>query len=44
MAIKELVPERVHMIPTGHFLLKDSDIMIILGNNKSLEKLKKIQE
>lgn len=44
MAIKELIPERVHMVPTGQFLLKDSDIMIILGNNKSLEKLKKIQE
>lgn len=44
MAIKELVPERVHMIPTGQFLLKDSDIMIILGNNKSLEKLKRIQD
>lgn len=42
MAIKELIPERVHMIPTGQFLLKDSDIMIILGENKALEKLKKL--
>ncbi|WP_027359716.1 potassium channel family protein [Desulforegula conservatrix] len=42
IAIKELIPERVHMIPTGHFMLKDSDIMIILGDNKSLEKMKKL--
>jgi len=42
IAIKELIPERVHMIPTGQFMLKDSDIMIILGDNKAIEKLKKI--
>lgn len=42
IAIKELIPERVHMIPTGHFMLKDSDIMIILGDNKAIEKMKKL--
>lgn len=40
MAIKELVPDRVNMIPTGHFVMKDSDILILLGPNKSLDKLR----
>ncbi len=40
VAIKELVPDRVNMIPTGNFVLKDSDIMIILGPNESLDKLR----
>lgn len=40
VAIKELVPERLNMIPTAKFILKDSDIMILLGPNKALEKLR----
>ncbi|GBC63987.1 TrkA family potassium uptake protein [Desulfonema ishimotonii] len=40
VAIKELVPERFQMIPTGQFMLKDSDIMIILGPNDALDKLR----
>jgi len=40
VAIKEVIPDRLNMIPTGHFVLKDSDIMILLGPNESLEKLK----
>ncbi len=40
VAVRELVPERLNMIPTGSFVVKDSDIMILLGPNKSLEKLR----
>ncbi|MBT8341966.1 MAG: TrkA family potassium uptake protein, partial [Desulfatitalea sp.] len=40
VAIKELVPERLNMIPTAQFVLKDSDIMILLGPSKALDKLR----
>ncbi len=40
VAVRELVPERLNMIPTGSFVVKDSDIIILLGPNKSLEKLR----
>lgn len=40
VAIKEPVPERLNMIPTGNYVLKDSDIMIILGPNDALDKLR----
>jgi trk system potassium uptake protein TrkA len=40
LAVKEIVPERMNMIPTGNFLIKDSDILIVLGPNDAIEKLK----
>jgi trk system potassium uptake protein TrkA len=40
VAIKELVPDRLNLIPTGTFTLKDSDIMILLGPNEGLDKLR----
>ncbi len=41
IGIKEIVPERLNLIPTGKFVLKDSDILILLGPNDSLNKLRK---
>lgn len=40
IAVKEFVPERVTMIPKGDFIMKDSDMLTLLGPNKALEKLK----
>ena len=41
VAIKEVVPDRLNLIPKAQTVLKDSDIMIILGPNESLDKLQK---
>ncbi|MCD6560817.1 MAG: hypothetical protein B1H11_05880 [Desulfobacteraceae bacterium 4484_190.1] len=40
VAVKEIIPERLNMIPTGKFILKDSDILILLGPIESLDKLR----
>ena len=40
IAVKELVPNRLNMIPTACFVIKDSDILIMLGPNESFDKLK----
>jgi trk system potassium uptake protein TrkA len=40
MAIKEIIPERMNMIPTAQFVIKDSDIMILMGPNKALDQLR----
>ncbi len=40
VAVKEVIPDRVNMIPTGRFVIKDSDILILLGPNDSLERLR----
>jgi trk system potassium uptake protein TrkA len=39
VAVKEMVPENVVMIPTGQFLVKDSDVLVLLGRDKALTAL-----
>jgi len=39
VAVKEMVPENVVMIPTGQFLVKDSDVLVLLGRDKALNAL-----
>jgi trk system potassium uptake protein TrkA len=39
VAVKEIVPENVVMIPTGRFLVKDSDVLVLLGRDKALTAL-----
>ncbi len=39
IAIKELIPEKTTFVPKADFVLKDSDIMIIIGEDKQLEKI-----
>jgi len=39
MAIKSLIPEKTTFIPTADFLIKDSDILIIMGEDKQLSKI-----
>jgi trk system potassium uptake protein len=42
LGVKELVPERLNMIPTGGYVVKDSDILILLGPNNRLDLLRQI--
>lgn len=39
IAIKELIPDKTTFVPTADFVLKDSDIMVIMGEEKQLEKV-----
>jgi len=39
IAIRELVPERTVYVPKADFVIKDSDILIVMGDEKKLEKL-----
>ena len=40
IAVKEVIQDRLNLIPTAKFVIKDSDILIMLGRNESLGKLK----
>jgi trk system potassium uptake protein len=40
IAVKEVIKDQLIFIPTAKFVLKDSDILIMLGRNESLDKLK----
>lgn len=42
IAVKELIPENVALNPEADFILKDSDIMVLLGSDKDLDKLRNL--
>jgi trk system potassium uptake protein TrkA len=39
IAVRELVPERTVYVPKADFIIKDSDVLIVMGDEKKLEKL-----
>ncbi len=39
IAVRELVPERINFMPTPDFTLKDSDILVIMGSDDSLNEI-----
>ncbi len=43
IAIKELVPERFVMVPTADFVVKDSDLLIMVGKEADLKKIKELK-
>jgi trk system potassium uptake protein TrkA len=43
IAIKETVPERVNIIPTANYLVKGSDLLLIIGPNDSLDHLREME-
>lgn len=40
IAVKEIDPDRMHMVPTATYVLKDSDILIVLGSRAGIEKMR----
>ena len=40
IAIKELVPENFMLVPPASFVIKDSDILIMLGKTEDIRKIK----
>jgi trk system potassium uptake protein TrkA len=43
IAIKELVPENFLLVPPANFVIKDSDILIMLGKSKDIKKIKVLE-
>lgn len=39
IAVRELIPEKTTFIPRADFVIKDSDILIVMGEERNLEKL-----
>ncbi|MFZ7128606.1 MAG: potassium channel family protein [Desulfobacterales bacterium] len=43
IAIKELVPENFILVPPASFVIKDSDILIMLGKNEDVRRIKALK-
>jgi len=42
IAIKEIIPEKTTIIPKADFVIKDSDILILIGDQKNMSKINKL--
>ena len=43
IAIKELVPENFILVPPADFVIKDSDILVMLGKTKDIRRIKALK-
>jgi trk system potassium uptake protein TrkA len=43
IAIKELVPENFRLVPPASFVIKDSDILIMLGKSEDIGRIKALK-
>jgi trk system potassium uptake protein TrkA len=42
LAVKELVPEKTTFVPTADFVIKDSDVLILMGDEKDLARFNEL--
>jgi trk system potassium uptake protein TrkA len=40
IAVKEMLPDRLRMIPRADFTVKDSDILVVIGKGEDIQKIK----
>lgn len=40
IAIREIMPERLTMVPRADFVIKDTDILVIIGREKDIQKIR----
>jgi trk system potassium uptake protein TrkA len=40
IAIREMLPERITMVPRADFVIKDSDILVVIGKEGDIQKVK----
>ena len=39
IAVREMLPERLTMVPRADFIIKDSDILVVIGKEKDIQKI-----
>ena len=39
IAVKEIIPEKLHLIPSGDFVIKESDMLLVVGKDEDIRKL-----
>jgi len=40
IAVREMLPDRVRMVPKADFVIKDSDILVVIGKTADIQKIK----
>jgi trk system potassium uptake protein TrkA len=40
IAVREILPDRVTMVPKADFVIKDSDVLVVIGKTADIQKIK----
>jgi len=40
IAVREMLPDRIRMVPKADFVIKDSDILVVIGKTADIQKIK----
>ncbi len=40
IAVREVLPDRITMVPRADFVIKDSDVLVVIGKEEDIEKIK----
>jgi trk system potassium uptake protein TrkA len=39
IAVREMLPERLQMVPRADFIIKDTDVLVVIGKEKDIQKI-----
>ncbi len=40
IAVREMLPDQIKMVPRADFVIKDSDVLVVIGKEKDIQKIK----
>lgn len=40
IAVREVLPERIRMVPRADFVIKDTDVLVVIGREEDISKIK----
>ncbi|MBM4277484.1 MAG: TrkA family potassium uptake protein [Deltaproteobacteria bacterium] len=40
IAVREVLPDRIRMVPRADFVIKDSDILVVIGKEEDIQKIR----
>lgn len=40
IAVREMLPDRIKMVPRADFVIKDSDVLVVIGKEEHIKKIK----
>jgi len=40
IAIRDIISDRIHMVPPANFVIKDGEVLIVVGKEKDIQKIK----
>ena len=40
IAVRDMLTEKIHMVPAANFVVKDSEVLIVVGKETDIDKIK----